>query len=110
MYQKVDNIFPCAINPFVKLGSSEARKPKPKKEIFEQSSWKVKEIKLLNFNMGFKEDIKNDETYETGIARFEVETHYSSEISWRKGILSLYYINSASCFKTTLKFQSMLQF
>ena len=35
--------------------------------------------------MGFKEDIKNDETYKNGIARFEVETHYSSEISWRKG-------------------------
>ena len=36
--------------------------------------------------MGFKDKLKNDETFENGIARFEVETDYPSDIIWRKGI------------------------
>ena len=35
--------------------------------------------------MGFKDKLKNDETFENGIARFEIETDYPSDIIWRKG-------------------------
>ena len=35
--------------------------------------------------MGFKDKLTNDETFENGIGRFEIETDYPSDIIWRKG-------------------------
>ena len=46
--------------------------------------------------MGFKDKLKNDETFENGIARFEVETDYPSDIIWRKGIFFVKVIGRKS--------------